>query len=344
MVSAAIERITAMEQQALGRHGPKVSRIGLGCMGMSDFYGASDEKESIATIHAALDHGVTLLDTGDFYGMGHNEMLIGEALKGRKREDVVLSVKFGALRSPEGAFVGFDLRPAAIRNFLAYSLKRLKTDYIDIYRPARLDPTVPIEDVAGTIKDLIREGYVRHLGLSEMSAENVKRAHKVTPVSDLQIEYAIVTRGIEAHILPRLREEGIAITAYGVLSRGLISKKALEGKLGGNFLGRLPRFSGDNLKHNLGLVETLDALARERNVSVAQLAIAWALSRGRDIVPLIGARTRERLTEALGALAIQLSDADLKAIDQAVPPDAIKGDRYMAEQMTMLDSEKKPGS
>ena len=234
-----------MRTRRLGASGPAVSAIGLGCMGMSDFYGPADEGESIATIHAALEAGVTLLDTGDFYGMGHNEMLLKEALKGGKRQRAILSVKFGALRGPDNAWLGIDHRPESIKNFVAYSLKRLGTDYIDVYRPARLDPNVPIELVADTIKDLIAKGYVRHLGLSEMSAETVLRAHAVTPVSDLQIEYAVVTRSIEAKILPKLREAGIGITAYGVLSRGLISNGALAGQSRSGYRTMLPRFTGE---------------------------------------------------------------------------------------------------
>jgi len=329
-----------MKTRRLGASGPAVSAIGLGCMGMSDFYGPADEGESIATIHAALDAGVTLLDTGDFYGMGHNEMLIREALKGSKRDKVVLSVKFGAMRGPDKSWLGVDQRPEAIRNFLAYTLKRLGTDYVDVYRPARLDPNVPIEIVADTIKDLIAKGYVRHLGLSEMSAETVLRAHAVTPVCDLQIEYAVVTRSIEANILPKLRQAGIGITAYGVLSRGLISNGALAGESRSGYRTMLPRFTGDNLKHNLTLVEALAHIAKGRGITVAQLAIAWVLSRGDDIVPLIGARRRERLSEALSALEISLTKDELAAIEKAVPPDAIKGQRYMAAQMEHLDSER----
>ena len=328
-----------MRTRRLGTNGPTVSAIGLGCMGMSDFYGPADRNESIATIHAALEAGITLLDTGDFYGMGHNEMLLGEALQG-KRDKVVLSVKFGALRGPDNSWLGIDQRPAAIKTFLAYSLKRLRTDHIDIYRPARLDPDVPIEDVAGAVKEMIEAGYVRHLGLSEMSADTVLRAHAVTPVCDLQIEYALVTRMIEANILPRLRAAGIAITAYGVLSRGLISDGALIGQSLSGYRTMLPRFTGDNLKRNLALVEALAKIAKARNISVAQLAIAWVLSRGDDIVPLIGARKRERLAEALGALDVTLSKEDLAAIEKAAPPGAIHGDRYMAAQMEHLDSER----
>ena len=332
-----------MEQRRLGAEGPRVSAMGLGCMGMSGMYGPADRAESIATIHAALDAGVTLLDTGDFYGSGHNEMLIAEALKDRTREEVVISVKFGALRDPAGGWGGNDTRPAAIRNFLAYTLKRLGTEHVDIYRPARLDPGVPIEDTVGAIADLVKAGYVRHIGLSEMGAETVRRAHKVHPISDLQIEYSLISRGIEDGILATCRELGIGITAYGVLSRGLISGHWQAGRAGaGDFRAASPRFQGGNEAANLALVDALRQVAEGRGITVAQAAIAWVAAQGADIVPLVGARRRDRLAEALGAFETRLAPDDLSAIEAAVPRDAAAGARYDALQMAHLDSERAP--
>ena len=332
-----------MLSRQLGTNGSTVSAIGLGCMGMSDFYGPTDRTESIATIHAALDAGITLLDTGDFYGMGHNELLLHEALAGRKREDVFIAVKFGGLRAPDRSFLGFDARPAAVKNFLAYTLQRLGTDYIDLYQPARLDPTVPIEETISAISEMVQAGYVRHIGLSEMGAETIRRAHAVHPISWLQIEYSLLSRSIEAEILPTVRELGIAITAYGVLSRGLLSGhwSKERSEQAQDFRGHLPRFSGENLDRNLSLVEALRSIAQEYNATVAQVAIAWVLSQGNDIIPLVGARRRDRLSEALGALDLHLSENDLAQIEAAIPPDAVAGDRYDAVQMGMLDSEKR---
>jgi aryl-alcohol dehydrogenase-like predicted oxidoreductase len=333
-----------MNLRQLGSTGPRVSALGLGAMGMSGMYGPADEAESVATVHAALDAGVTLIDTGDFYGMGHNELLIRDALRssGRDRGEVAVSVKFGALRDADGGWLGNDTRPAAVKNFLAYSLRRLGTDYVDVYRPARLDPDVPIEETVGAIAEMVQAGHVRHIGLSEVGAETLRRASAVHPIADLQIEYSLISRGIEAEILPTARELGIGITAYGVLSRGLISGhwSADRPVAPGDFRGSTPRFSGDNLGTNLALVEALRAIADGKGVSVAQTAIAWVLAQGEDIVPLVGARTRVRLTEALGALDLKLDAADLRAIEAAMPAEAAAGDRYIAAQMAHLDSEK----
>jgi aryl-alcohol dehydrogenase-like predicted oxidoreductase len=331
-----------VKTRRLGRTGPQVSVLGLGCMGMSGMYGPSDRAESIATIHAALAAGITLLDTGDFYGMGHNELLIRDALVGQARDKLQISVKFGALRGPDGAWLGYDSRPAAIRNFVTYSLQRLGTDYIDIYRPARLDPAVPIEDTIGTIADLIKGGYVRHVGLSEVGAATIRRAAAVHPIVDLQIEYSLISRGIEAQILPTCRELGIDITAYGVLSRGLISGHWSSAATAGgrDFRAFSPRFQGENLAANLALVEKLRGVAQTIGASVAQVAIAWVVAQGEDIIPVIGARRRDRLDESLGALSLKLSAGQLSALTQAVPANAAAGGRYPAAALEHLDSEK----
>nr|WSZ95919.1 aldo/keto reductase [Streptomyces sp. NBC_00857] len=335
----------ALPTRPLGTTGPQVSALGLGCMGMSAMYGNADRTESIATIHAALEAGITLLDTGDFYGMGHNELLINEALRTAPadlRERALTSVKFGALRDPDNGWHGNDGRPAAVKNFVTYSLQRLGTDHIDIYRIARVDPHVPIEETVGAIAELVQAGHVRHIGLSEVGAETIRRAAAVAPIADLQIEYALISRGIEAEILPAVRELGIGITAYGVLGRGLISGHFTRDRelAAGDFRAASPRFQGDNLQHNLGLVDSLRKVAEQKGVTVAQIAIAWVLSRGDDIVPLIGARRRDRLTEALGALDVTLDADDLAMIERAVPADAAVGDRYPAAQMAHLDSER----
>ncbi|QJS12092.1 aldo/keto reductase [Streptomyces argyrophyllae] len=334
-----------MRTRTLGTTGPQVSALGLGCMGMSGMYGEADRAESIATLHAALDAGVTLLDTGDFYGMGHNELLIAEALRSAPaglRDNALLSVKFGALRDPDGGWSGYDGRPAAVKNFAAYSLQRLGVDHIDVYRPARLDPDVPIEETVGAIAELVEKGWVRHIGLSEVGADTIRRAAATAPICDLQIEYALISRGPEREILPTLRELGIAVTAYGVLSRGLISGHVTAGRqfAANDFRAHSPRFQGDNFQHNLTLVESLRKVAEQKGVTVAQTAIAWVLSRGEDVVPLVGARTRERLGEALGALDVTLDADDLAAIERAVPADAAAGERYASEQMAQLDSER----
>jgi pyridoxine 4-dehydrogenase len=327
-----------MEQRRLGRTGPVVSAIGLGCMGMSDIYGPADESESIATIHAAIDAGITLLNTGDFYGMGDNEMLLRRALQGR-RDRVVISVKFGALRDPAGGFTGFDGRPAAVKNFLTYSLRRLGTDHIDIYEPARIDRAVPIEDTIGAIAEMVKAGYVGHIGLSEASAQTVQRAAAVHPIAALETEYSLVDRGIEAATLPALRQAGIGLVAYGVLSRGLLGGRiAAAGDLRpGDFRAHLPRFTGDNLRRNRALVAALKAIADEKGATPAQLAIAWVLSRGSDVVPIVGARRRDQLADALAAAALRLTAEDRARLEAALPPGAVAGTRYAAPQMAMLD-------
>ena len=331
-----------MNVRQLGTDGPAVSALGLGCMGMSGMYGPADRSESIATIHAAFDAGVNLLDTGDFYGMGHNELLIAQAIRERPREDFLLSVKFGAQRGPDGAWVGYDASPPAVKTALAHSLTRLGVDHIDVYRPARLDPDVPIEETVGAIAELVQGGYVRHIGLSEVGPQTIRRAVATHPICDLQIEYSLISRGIEAGILPACRELGVAVTAYGVLSRGLISGHfSADRELAGNdFRAHAPRFSGPNRARNLALVDALRTLAQSTGATVAQVAIAWVLSRGQDIVALVGARTREQLHEALGALELELAADDIAGLERAIPPDAAVGERYPAQQMAVLDSER----
>ena len=331
-----------MDTRTLGSTGPTVSALGLGLMGMSDFYGPADDAESIATIHAALDAGITLLDTGDFYGMGLNELLLRDALRGRNRDQAVISVKFGALRDPDGGWFGNDNRPVALKNYAAYSLRRLGVDHIDIYRPARLDTDVPIEETVGALAELVQAGHIRHIGLSEVGADTLRRAHAVHPISDLQIEYSLLSRGPEGKILPVARELGIGVTAYGVLSRGLLSghwtpERGLEA---GDFRNFSPRFQGENLQRNLALVEAFREVAESKGVTPAQLAVAWVGAQGKDIVPLVGARTRKRLSESLAAVDLDLSAADLAAIEAAVPQGSAAGSRYAAPAMGELDSEK----
>ena len=329
-----------MDTCTLGRGGPVVSRVGLGLMGMSGVYGPADETESVATIHAALDAGITLLDTADFYGMGHNELLLRQALTERRRADVFVQVKFGAHRDPRGAFLGYDARPAAVKTWLAYTLQRLGTEYVDLYQPARLDPGVPIEDTVGAIAELVQAGYVRHVGLSEMGADTIRRAHAVYPITALQIEYSLVSRGIEAEILPTVRELGIGVTAYGVLSRGLLDAPTARSVGASDPRGRFPRFQGENLARNRELAAELAKVAQKMGATAAQVALAWVLSRGTDVIPLIGTKGRQRLRESIGALDLVLTEADLAGIEAAIPADRVAGSRYDASQMAVLDSER----
>jgi aryl-alcohol dehydrogenase-like predicted oxidoreductase len=319
----------------LGATGPAVSPIGLGCMGMSGMYGATDEAASIATIHAYLDAGGTLLDTGDFYGSGHNEWLIRQALAGRRRDDVVLSVKFGGLRGPDGSWGGQDARPAAVRNFLAYSLQRLGVDHIDIYRPARVDPDVPIEETVGALSELVQAGWIRHIGLSEVGSETLRRAAAVAPICDLQIEWSLLSREVEDSVWPTCQELGIGITAYGVLTRGLISGAR---PAAGDFRAASPRFQEANRAHNDELVRRLTGIAAAKGVTTAQLAIAWVAARGDTVVPVVGSRTVNQVTSTLAAADIVLTADDLAALDAAVPRGSVKGDRYPPAQMRALDS------
>jgi aryl-alcohol dehydrogenase-like predicted oxidoreductase len=329
-----------MQTRRLGSTGPEVSAIGLGAMGMSDMYGPADRAESLATIDAAVEAGITLIDTGDFYGMGHNEMLIGEALKRHDRDRLLLSVKFGAQREPGGMWIGYDTRPSAVKTALAYTLKRLDVDHIDIYRPARLDPNVPIEETIGAIAEMVQAGYVRHIGLSEVGSETIRRAAAVHPIVDLQIEYSLISRGIEDGILPTLRELGIGVTAYGVLARGLIGGHMTAPGGERDIRAFSPRFQGEALATNLGLTEALRAAAAEIGLTPAQAAIAWVAAQGDDIVPLVGARRRDRLAEALGAMREPLSADALTALERAVPKGAAVGDRYPSAMMGTLDSER----
>jgi len=322
-----------------GQTGQILPRLGLGCMGMSDFYGPADRSESIATIHAAQEAGVVMLDTGDFYGMGDNEMLLREALAGGRRDRAFIAVKFGAQRDPAGNWCGYDARPSAVKTALSYTLKRLGTDHIDLYQPARLDPNVPIEETIGAIGEMVKAGFVRHIGVSELGSASIRRAAATHPIAALQIEYSLMSRGIEAEILPTCRELGIAITAYGVLSRGLIGGSVARSK--GDFRQFSPRFSPENLAANRALVEALDAIGAESGHSAAQLAIAWVLSRGDDIFPLVGARRPDRLAEAVAAAGMTLTPESLARIEAAMPASAVQGERYPTHGMASLDSERK---
>ena len=312
------------------------TNIGLGCMGFSRAYGETSDATSIAVIQAAIERGVTLLDTGDFYGMGHNELLVGKAIAGR-RDRVKLSLKYGALRGPDGSWLGVDTRPVATRTFLAYSLERLGTDHVDIYRPARLDPNVPIEDTIGAIADLVKQGYVRQIGLSEVGADTIRRAHTVHPIVDLQIEYSPISRTPEAKVFPALHELGIGATLYGVMSRGLLTGSVLGAK---DFRRFLPRFSTENHEQNAGVGQRFGALAASWGMTPGQLAIAYVRAKEPRFTPLVGARTMEQLTDALGALDRTLTADQVTELEQQVNAAAVAGQRYQPAQMAHLDSER----
>jgi aryl-alcohol dehydrogenase-like predicted oxidoreductase len=329
-----------MDQRKLGSHGFVSSAIALGCMSMSDPEGRTDaaEQESIETIREAIDSGVTLLDTGDFYGMGHNEMLIGRAIQGR-RERVQLSVKFGALRDHKGTFIGYDARPVFVKHSLAHTLQRLRTDYVDFYFPARVDPAVPIEETIGAVADLIREGKVLYAGLSEASAGTISRAHAVHPISAVEIEYSLWSRDIEDEVLPVARELGIGILAYSALSRGLLTGAITAVNRPGprDFRAHFPRFQGDNLAANLQFVDRLNEIAIARGATVPQIAIAWVLSRGKDIVPVVGTKRRKYLQENLAAGNLEFTDAEIATIEETIPRGSAAGERYPAFAMSSLN-------
>ncbi|WP_181272713.1 aldo/keto reductase [Brevibacterium oceani] len=325
----------AIDHRRLGTAGPFVTSPGLGAMSMSGAYGPASDEEGTAAIRTYLDAGGNLIDTGDFYAAGHNEMLIGRALAERDRDDVILSVKFGAVLSPDGAFIGFDSRPDAVRNSLSYSLRRLGTDHIDIYRPARLDPNVPIEDTVGAIAELVEAGYVRSIGLSEVGAETIRRAAAVAPISDLQIEYSLLTRSIESNgILDACRKLGIGITAYGALAKGMFA-----GKTDGN-RAMFPRFQGENLVHNQGITSALGELASARGITLPQLAIAWVAAQGEGVVPVVGSRTPDQVRATLSSTEVQLSSDDLAAVAEVLAGTEVRGDRYPTALMAQLDSER----
>lgn len=327
-----------MQTTKLGTHGPLVSAVGLGslALGRSGPFGASHDDEGIRTIHGAIDRGVTLLDTADFYGNGENEQLVARAIAGR-REKVILSVKFGMMRGPNGQMLGIDARPAAVKNFATYSLKRLGVDVIDVYRPARLDPSVPIEDTVGAIAELIQAGYVKYVGLSEVGVETIRRAHAVHPVADVQLEYSLATRSPEDKIFPVLRELGIGATLFGVLGRGLLSGSTPTSPK--DVRAHLPRFSGEAGKENAVLVEKLHALATKVGRTPAQLCLAWVLAQEPTFVPIAGARTPAQL-DLLDAVDRPLSAGEKAELEALLPKGAIRGTRYPEAHMADLDSER----
>jgi aryl-alcohol dehydrogenase-like predicted oxidoreductase len=324
-----------MKYRKLGNSTERLSALGLGCMSMSGSYGKGDDKESIATIRRAVELGVNFLDTGDFYGVGHNEEIIREAIKPFRREQIFLSVKFGALRNHDGTFLGFDSRPVAIRNFLSYSLQRLRVEYIDLYYPSRVDPNVPVEETVGTLGELVTEGKIRHAGLSEAAPATLRRAFAVYPLVMLQTEYSLWTRDPEAGALAACRELGMSLVAYSPLGRGFLTGafRRAEEVPALDSRHHMPRFQGDNFTHNLLLVDEIGTIAREKGITTAQLALAWLLAQGEDIVPIPGTKHVERLEENLEAVAVTLTEDDLRRIDRAAPAGFAAGTRYPLTMM-----------